>query len=146
VLKIAKNKTTIFSVIFFAVLLFLLSGCSPEGAGEAVKNKLKTFNDRLGEEFNGFDKEAENSTLGFLKESQDEKKEKEKTAPAELTREQKEKIDEWLEDNGLNKYGDTKGVYYPDGTPLINQETGEKMERYEYILQRYPDILNKIEK
>ena len=147
-LKISKNKTTIFSVIFFVVLLFLLSGCSPKDAGEMVKNKLKVFNDKLGEEFNGFEKEnAEDSTLDFLKENQEGKAgEKEKTNPSELTQEQKDKIDQWLDDKGLNKYGDTRGVYYPNGTPLVNQETGEEMERYEYILQRYPDILNKIEK
>ncbi|MCK5510254.1 hypothetical protein KAI65_01765 [Candidatus Parcubacteria bacterium] len=61
-----------------------------------------------------------------------------------LTKEHKEKIDKWLEENNLNRYGDSMGIFYVGGTPLFNEVTGESKERFEYILEKIPDILEKI--
>jgi len=66
-----------------------------------------------------------------------------KTA-AELTKEEKEKIDQWLERNNLNRYGDAKDTMYAGGTPLFDEATGVAMDRYDYILNNHPDILSKI--
>ena len=52
---------------------------------------------------------------------------------------EKTQIDTWIQENGLNQYGDPKGMAYTGGTPLFNEATGETTDKYEYILQRYPD-------
>ena len=62
----------------------------------------------------------------------------------DLNRDHKEKIDKWLAENNLNRYGDAIGIFYTGGTPLFNEATGESKERFEYILEKIPDILEKI--
>ncbi len=66
------------------------------------------------------------------------------TDSGDLSKEQKEVIDEWLESEGLNRYGDPDGTYYTGGTPLFDESSGIAIERYEYILIRIPGILEKI--
>ncbi|MGA1843966.1 MAG: hypothetical protein ACMUIS_05330 [bacterium] len=55
-------------------------------------------------------------------------------------------IDRWIEENGLNKYGDPKDTVYTGGTPLFDETTGKSMDRYHYILKRHPELLKEIEK
>lgn len=143
-LEILKNKAGLLSLFFLIFSIFLLAGCSPKEAGETVKNKLKSLNEGLGEEFNDFNKREEGgSVMDFLKQD----KEQDRSGESEeLTVEEKEKIDAWLEERNLNKYGDSQGVYYPNGTPLMDSETGEKIERYDYILERYPQLKEEIKK
>ncbi len=148
--KLSKNKFGFLPLFFLITSLFLLSGCSPQEAGGAIKDKLRDLNRGLGEEFNNFNKEEKDSVMDFFQKKKKEGGESdraEESSPKEkakeLSPEEKEKIDAWLEEKGLNKYGDSQGVYYPHGTPLVDPETGEKIGRYEYILQRYPNILNK---
>ena len=62
----------------------------------------------------------------------------------DLTKEHKEKIDKWLLENDLNRYGDAIGIFYTGGTPLFDETTGESKERFEYIMKNIPDILEKI--
>ena len=52
---------------------------------------------------------------------------------------EKAQIDTWIRENNLNQYGDSKDMVYAGGTPLFNEKTGESTDRYEYILQRYPE-------
>ncbi|MCK4540443.1 hypothetical protein KAU09_04800 [Candidatus Parcubacteria bacterium] len=75
------------------------------------------------------------------------KESKDGTAPTDfkgLSKEHKDKIDKWLEENNLNRYGDAIGIFYAGGTPLFNEITGESKERFEYIMEKIPDILEKI--
>jgi len=58
----------------------------------------------------------------------------------ELTKEQKEKIDEFIKEKGFNRYGDTSGTVYTGGTPLFNEATGESIDRFEYILKAHPEF------
>ncbi|MCK5211759.1 hypothetical protein KAJ89_03590 [Candidatus Parcubacteria bacterium] len=77
----------------------------------------------------------------------EEKKEQEEPGeinPGNLSKDIKQNIDEWLENEGLNRYGDPEGTYYTGGTPLFNESTGVAIERYQYILGRVPGILEKI--
>ena len=62
----------------------------------------------------------------------------------ELTRIEKKAIDDWLAANGYNRFGDRSGTAYPEGTPLIGQDGGAGINRFEYILQTLPDIMQKI--
>lgn len=53
--------------------------------------------------------------------------------------EEKQLIEAWIIENDLNQYGDPKDTVYMGGTPLFNEKTGERIDKYEYILQRHPD-------
>lgn len=50
-------------------------------------------------------------------------------------------IDRWIEENNLNKYGDSKDTMYIGGTPLFDETTGKTIDRYRYIIQRHPELL-----
>ncbi|NMC51127.1 hypothetical protein GYA54_00130 [Candidatus Kuenenbacteria bacterium] len=52
---------------------------------------------------------------------------------------EKAKIEKWIVDNNLNEYGEPADTLYAGGTPLFNEATGQKMERYEYIIKNHPD-------
>ncbi len=52
---------------------------------------------------------------------------------------EKQKIQDWINKNDLNKYGDPQGTFYTGGTPLFNEGTNETIDLYEYILRRHPD-------
>jgi hypothetical protein len=115
----STNKITWFILV---VIGLSLTGCST----------LKKVDDRLGEVF--FNKS------GGVKESEIFKP----ADPDDLTPEQKDKIDIWLVNNDLNRYGDAEGTEYASGTPLFHHNTGAPISRFEYILKQHPDILQKI--
>ncbi|HTX36040.1 MAG TPA: hypothetical protein VME43_13510 [Bryobacteraceae bacterium] len=52
----------------------------------------------------------------------------------------RQRIDAWLEQNHLNPFGDAPGTHYTGGTPLYNEHTGERRDRYEYILSKHPEL------
>lgn len=110
--------------------------------------KLKELDQKLGEVF--FDDKVSGSEESLLDKIKDieisTSKEKAQTdSPVEeitaenLTKEQKDKIEKWLEEQGLNRYGDAIGTYYEKGTPLID-EAGKTIERFEYILDKHQEI------
>jgi hypothetical protein len=49
------------------------------------------------------------------------------------------RIENWIEKSNLNEYGDPIGTFYIGGTPLFNEMTGEKINRFEYIAKNHPD-------
>ena len=53
--------------------------------------------------------------------------------------EEEEKICQWIDKNGLNKYGDVKNTMYTGCTPLFNESTGESMDRIEFIKSKHPN-------
>ena len=59
----------------------------------------------------------------------------------DLNKEQKEKIEAWIKDEGLNRYADPADTYYTGGTPLFNEATGETIERFEYILENNKEVI-----
>lgn len=50
------------------------------------------------------------------------------------------RIDRWLRETGRNPYGDPKGTSYAGGTPLFDERTGARKDRYEYILEKHPEL------
>ncbi len=48
----------------------------------------------------------------------------------EITEKEKNRIESWIEENDLNKYGDPKDTDYIGGTPLFNVATGETIDRF----------------
>lgn len=60
---------------------------------------------------------------------------------ATLTDAQRAHIDRYLVSQALNEYGDAKGTLYLGGTPLFDEATGLRTDRYEYLLRKFPRIL-----
>ena len=54
--------------------------------------------------------------------------------------ETRRRIDRWLREAGRNEFGDPPGTIYAGGTPLFNEITGRRLDRYEYILKRHPEL------
>jgi hypothetical protein len=52
---------------------------------------------------------------------------------------EKSRIDAWIAANDLNEYGDAKHTMYTGGTPLFDEATGMRIDRYDYIATRHPD-------
>jgi len=52
----------------------------------------------------------------------------------------KKRIDRWIQKKGLNPYGDPPDTMYAGGTPLFDERTGKTRDRYEYILERHPEL------
>ncbi len=50
------------------------------------------------------------------------------------------RIDAWIRANDRNPYGDPKDTMYAGGTPLFDERTGRRKDRYEYILQKHPEL------
>src|SRR5690606_13424168 len=58
---------------------------------------------------------------------------------ATVSDEEKQQIERWITDNGLNFYGDPENTIYTGGTPLFDEATGKTLDRFEYIINRHPD-------
>jgi len=52
----------------------------------------------------------------------------------------KKRVDQWIQENNLNEYGDPKTTQYLGGTPLFDEFTGTQRDRYEYILENHPEL------
>ena len=52
----------------------------------------------------------------------------------------KKKIDCWIEQAGLNQFGDPKSTVYAGGNPLFDERRPGLKDRYEYILARHPHL------
>jgi len=59
-----------------------------------------------------------------------------------ITQRIKDKIDQWLKEKNLNDYGDSKDTMYAGGTPLFNELTGKSVDRYQYLIEKYPELKN----
>lgn len=58
---------------------------------------------------------------------------------------EKRVIDEWLAANNLNEFGDKLGTFYAGGTPLFNEATGETIDRFKYLFEKFPGLKRVIE-
>ena len=52
----------------------------------------------------------------------------------------RKRIDDWIERENRNPYGDERDTVYMGGTPLFNEMTGKSKDRYEYILEKHPEL------
>jgi hypothetical protein len=123
---------------FLLMAVFLLSGCQVKDLGQA----LESVDDGIGRAFNDFQRDQQSIAINLF----DKKAgvNRSTTTAASLTDDQKVKIDDWLDKKGLNRYGDDKSAMYKGGTPLFDEATGKAIDRYDYILSRYPNILEEI--
>ena len=57
-----------------------------------------------------------------------------------ISDEQKRTIDDWIKKHGRNEYGDPNGTHYAGGNPLFSEMSPKLKDRYEYILERNPQL------
>lgn len=123
-------------LVLLPLAVFLLAGCEKGDWGGA----LKETDSKVGEIFNNFQKTQQDAAINiFNKKAVDEK-----ATSSALTDEQKAKIDDWLDEKGFNRYGDSKNAVYTGGTPLFDEKTGKAIDRYDYILSKYPNLLEEL--
>lgn len=58
---------------------------------------------------------------------------------SQITDEVKKQVDQWVSKNKRNQYGDPDGTHYAGGSPLFDERSAKQKDRYEYILNKYPD-------
>lgn len=137
-LHIKLKKAGLLSLLLF--LIFSLSGCS-------AMEGLKKIDEKIGKTFNNFKEEKNNTIMDLMQEEKASTSTMEDQITAnDLSKKQKENIDKWLEDRGLNRYGDAPNAVYTGGTPLFNEKPGASIDRYDYILNKFPNILELIDK
>lgn len=131
-----------FFVFSFLSFILFISGCNLN-----TSSKLNSFDKKIGDSIKKI--REEDTSSFFSKEELDKDKSyarKESISVNDLSNKQKEKIDEWLKNNNLNRYGDQLSVIYAGGTPLFNEITGESIDRYSYILNNHTNLLNELDK
>lgn len=52
----------------------------------------------------------------------------------------RKRIDDWISAEKRNKYGDPPGTMYAGGSPLFDERSGRMRDRYEYILEKHPEL------
>ena len=125
-----KNKKEIFKNLHNNI------NSNKELNSSSTRNNLKDIKESIGNSWERIGNVIKNSNDDdFYEEKSDNKK---------LDQETKEKIEKWLKDNSLNRYGDSGNAIYNGGTPLFNSETGEMYDRYEYIIKNHPGLLEYI--
>jgi len=62
---------------------------------------------------------------------------------ADLSAQGKVKIDQWLAEQNLNQYGESQSTAYT-GTPLFDESTGQPVDRYVYLLKKFPDLVSQL--
>lgn len=125
------------ALLIFLLTVITLSGCQAQISG-AKNNIIDWYNQTKDYLF----KVAKDKAL-LIKE---EKTVEESLIEKELILDEEEKrlIDQWLADNNLNQFGDPLDTEYPNDNPLENPETGEVINRYQYILQNHPDLIQEL--
>ena len=120
------------------VFVLVLSGCDLKDAG----GKLRKLDDRIGQGLDELQKKQQEDVINLF-----EKEEKKELSKAkDLTSDQIKKIEDWIGENNLNRYGDPGDTMYTGGTPLFNEATGKSLDRYDYILKNHPNLLDELEK
>jgi hypothetical protein len=112
-------------LIFILLFCFLLCACS-----------IENIDKKIGEELNKFEGEYKNDEASTTNQNLI------AGSKEVVTNNLKQKIDKWIAENNLNRYGDNIGAAYAGGTPLFNESTGENIDRYEYILKNHPELLD----
>jgi len=141
-------------VILVLGLIILLSGCTVKIGSFDIGEKLNWLEGKIrinelspGEWLKGWGSKTREEAKEILNKGEEMSEEavKKLYGPAEmskkLTPEEKAKIDGWILGKGLNEYGDPNDTVYAGGTPLFNEATGEKIDKYEYILSKHPELI-----
>ncbi|MBU1037236.1 hypothetical protein KKF32_04380 [Patescibacteria group bacterium] len=127
-------RVLIFVLIMAAVIVFFwhdeISGIISNWQEETEEKAPGLISEGVNQAQDWWEKKAQEKADQFM---------------ASLTSKGKEKIDAWLEGNNLNQYGDEKNTVYLGGTPLFDEATGRSLERYSYLLLKFPQLINELD-
>lgn len=126
-----KNLFFKSKVAIILLFCFFLCGCSFEN----INNKISDLDVGINEEL-----EKLESKDSFKKDPREDVEDGLKEEGMDISEDIKMKIDKWIEENNLNRYGDAIDTVYTGGTPLFNEATGEAIERYNYIIEKHPEV------
>lgn len=146
ILRNKNMKEKIIKTSLLMCLIISLSGCS-----FGISDGIGWLDDNISSAINKTAEDGKQSVMDLIengpKETNqiiEEDVEADYSSANNLTSEEKKQIDEWLEMKDFNRYGDDKSAVYIGGTPLFDEKTGESIDRYDYILNKFPDILLRI--
>lgn len=132
--------------IFLFLGIFSLTGCfSIQKIDQKVLEKNQQLSEKVQQELGDDIKQKQEDLKDKAKETAGEMAEKTISFIAKsLTDSVKSEIDQWLEKKGLNQYGDPADTVYAGGSPLFDETTGESKDKYEYILEKNPEIVEEL--
>ena len=129
-------QSRLFLVIFLASIT--LTGCfNLDKYDQVVRDKNQEFSDKVHNKVGQKIEQGKDKIKEYTKQQI-------KAIASNLTDEAKASIDDWLLENSLNKYGDTKDAMYIGGTPLFDEATGKTRNRFEYILENNPELVEQL--
>ncbi|MFH1822527.1 MAG: hypothetical protein ABH830_02390 [Patescibacteria group bacterium] len=129
-----------FKVLYLVVLFFVLTGCQG-----SISDNLELIDKKIGDQLNKIeDCQEDDGVCGLPDLSEENNDQNNKNISADLTDELKEKIEKWIIENNLNRYADSIDTVYIGGTPLFNEATGASLDRFDYILNNHPDLLDEL--
>jgi predicted Holliday junction resolvase-like endonuclease len=137
-------KKIIYLFLFLGI--FNLTGCfSIQKLDQKVLEKNQQLSEKAQQELGDDIKQKQEDLKDKAKQTAGEMAEKTITFIAKsLTDSVKKEIDQWLETKGLNQYGDPKDTVYAGGSPLFDETTGESKDKYEYILEKNPELVTEL--
>lgn len=118
--------------ISLLVIVILLSSCQAKDLLDSTLNRIKT----------GYNRAMDFLLIESKEKIYDLEPQKVKVEVV-LDQEGQEAIDNWLTENNLNQYGDSEGTTYQEN-PLYNQETGSIKNRYQHVLEKYPELIEQL--
>jgi len=121
--------------ILVLVGVLFLAGCSFTEIGQKMDEGVEYIGDKYTEE-------EKEQAKGLFDSAKEKGKETLDLLIDDLSGFQMKQIDEWLEEENLNEFGDAVGTIYTGGTPLFDEVTGSKTERYDYIIDKHPELID----
>jgi hypothetical protein len=134
------------NIVTLVMVVFSLSGClSLKKIDDKVLEQNQKYSDKFQADFGDEVKQKQDEVKDKAKETAFSVAEKTiKFIATTLTTAVKSEIDKWLQAKGFNQYGDPAGTMYTGGTPLFNETTGENKDKYEYILEKHPELIDEL--
>ncbi len=113
-------------LVIILVLPLLGVSCDKQSAGSFLQSQLV---DKLKAQWHA----AQSRVVNFMAEAGT-------NFAKNLSAADKQAVEDWLIKNQLNQYGDSQDTAYTGGTPLFDEATGESLNRYEYLLKKFPEL------
>ena len=127
------------TILLIIIASAFLTGCfNLEDLDKAVVDKNKELSEKAHNKVGEKVEEGKQQLKDYTKQQI-------QTIATDLSNEAKSSIESWLVENALNQYGDSIDSVYTGGTPLFDEATGKSRDRFEYILENNPELIEKLD-
>lgn len=127
----------VWRMLLVCCMIPVLTGCfSLDAVDNFVTEKNKNISDHVRNEYEDDIGAGKEQVVTYTKEQL-------RLLATDLSDNAKSQIENWLVEQELNKYGDPKETLYTGGTPLFDEATGTTIDRFQYILEQNPELINK---